>query len=127
MLPKKISSDRFIGRSVKIFFDVYCYRIIPFLRIKIKMESAEETAKIVSNLPEAEEIIETEGPWSDRKDDDEEVSNVDDVDDELPDTPGVSAYGISAASGTNAAASKRGLPKLREIMRRQKQDSEVVF
>ena len=91
------------------------------------MESAEETAKIVSNLPEAEEIIETEGPWSDRKDDDEEVSNVDDVDDELPDTPGVSAYGISAASGTNAAASKRGLPKLREIMRRQKQDSEVVF
>ena len=91
------------------------------------MESAEETAKIVSNLPEAEEIIETEGPWSDRKDDDEEVSNVDDVDDELPDTPGVSAYGISAASGTNAAASKRGLPKLREIMRRQKQDSEVIF
>merc|ERR1712001_177968 len=91
---------------------------------KIKMESAEGTAKIVSNLPEAEEIIETEGPWSDRKDDDEEVSNVDDVDDELPDTPGVSAYGISAASGTNAAASKRGLPKLREIMRRQKQDSE---
>ena len=36
----------------------------------------------------------------------------------------MSAYGMSAASGTNAQASKRGLPKLREILRRQKQDSE---
>ena len=122
-LSLTIQSDRSFGRSVKIFFNVYCYRI-PFLN---KMESAEETARIVSGLPEAEEIIETEGPWSDRKDDEEEVSNVDDVDDDLQETSGVSAYGISAASGTNAAASKRGLPKLREIMRRQKQDSEVIF
>ena len=89
-----------------------------------KMESAEETSKIDSGLPEPEEIIETETSWSEKKDE-EEVSNVDDVDDELQETSGVSAYGMSAASGTNAAASKRGLPKLREIMRRQKQNSEV--
>ena len=31
---------------------------------------------------------------------------------------------MNAAAGTSAAASKRGLPKLREILRRQKQDSE---
>ena len=88
------------------------------------MESAEETSKIDSGLPEPDEIIETETSWSEKKDE-EEVSNVDDVDDELQETSGVSAYGMSAAAGTNAAASKRGLPKLREIMRRQKQDSEV--
>ena len=67
------------------------------------------------------------GYTDDRKNDEEEVSNVDDEDDELQENSGVSAYGISAASGTNAAASKRGLPKLREIMRRQKPDSEVNF
>ena len=59
----------------------------------------------------------------DKKEENDEVNSVDD-DDEDQGNYGVSAYGMSAASGTNGAGSKRGLPKLREILRRQKQDSE---
>ena len=80
-----------------------------------------------SYLPEAEEVIETES-WS-KKHEDIESSAVDDDDDIIQEASssggGVSAYGMSAASGTNSAGSRRGLPKLREILRRQKQDSEV--
>jgi hypothetical protein len=81
----------------------------------------EEDESVVSALPEAEEIIETES-WAKKEDDEDEV-NAEDVDDE--DSQGVSAYGISASSGIYSVGSKRGLPKLREILRRQKQDSEV--
>ena len=79
-----------------------------------------------SYLPEAEEVIEAEA-WS-KKHEDIESSAVDDDDDiqDASSSGGVSAYGMSAASGTNSAGSRRGLPKLREILRRQKQDSEVT-
>lgn len=83
-----------------------------------------EEIKSESFLPEADEIIEAEYLTQNvERKDDEEATAVD-GDDESHGSYGVSAYGISAASGTTAAASKRGLPKLREILQRQKQDSE---
>jgi len=81
-------------------------------------------------LPEADEIIEASwsasepGKQSREESDNDALNSVDDEDDEEQGNYGVSAYGMSAASGTNASGSKRGLPKLREILRRQKQDSE---
>ena len=64
------------------------------------------------------------GKQSREESDNDALNSVDDDDDEEHGNYGVSAYGMSAASGTNASGSKRGLPKLREILRRQKQDSE---
>ena len=64
------------------------------------------------------------GKQSREESDNDALNSVDDDDDEEQGNYGVSAYGMSAASGTNASGSKRGLPKLREILRRQKQDSE---
>ena len=64
------------------------------------------------------------GKQSREESDNDALNSVDDEDDEEQGNYGVSAYGMSAASGTNASGSKRGLPKLREILRRQKQDSE---
>lgn len=88
------------------------------------MEAAKEENPNENYLPEADEIIETD--QVDKEEDN--VGNSVDSESEsevyISGSYGVSAYGISAASGTNSAATKRGLPKLREILRRQKQDSE---
>ncbi len=101
-------------------------------------EPAEEEDKPeVGHLPEADEIIETPTGEVDNDNDENENDNLnendndrdtDDLDDPDGDgeeeaTGGVSAFGMSAASGS-AQASRRGLPKLREILRRQKQDSD---
>ena len=88
------------------------------------MDSASVDSGNDSFLPEADEIIDSSNFSASGDIKEEEESLIAGEDEELQSSYGVSAYGLSAASGTNAAASKRGLPKLREILRRQKQDSE---
>ena len=83
-------------------------------------------------FPEADEVIDVEASDSEKvflpsntggAAEDNEVASVVDDEDDYANSYGVSAYGMSAVEGVQGP-SKRGLPKIREVMRRQKQDSE---